>query len=65
MITHRCSICNKTDNEEIATELGDYTNLPFVTDPSDSNFFLCLDCYESIRDALDDFEEEDENILKE
>jgi hypothetical protein len=54
-MTHRCSICNKTDSEELASELGEFTNDPFLEDPSDPAFEICLECYESIRDTLDEF----------
>lgn len=59
-MNHRCSICNKTDNGEVATELGDYTNDPFFLDPNNSNYDICLGCFEVIRDTLDEYDDDEE-----
>lgn len=56
---HRCAICNKTDNPTVETEIGDYTNEPFVPDPDCPDHDICMTCFESIRDSLFEFEEEE------
>lgn len=62
--THRCSICNKTDNEEVATDPEDYTQMTFVPDPSNHMFDICMSCFEDIRDSLYEFEENSRHELK-
>ena len=59
---HRCSICNKTNNEDVETELGDYTNMPFVPDPNNPQFDICMECFESIREILWELEDEENDI---
>jgi hypothetical protein len=54
---HRCSICKRTDNEEVETHIGDYTTMPFVPDPSNSMFDICMECYEEIGSTLFEYEE--------
>jgi len=60
---HRCSICNRTNSEEVISDLSEFTDIPFVEDPSSSLHYICLDCFEEIRDTLDEFEEDDEENL--
>ena len=49
---HRCSICNKTNNEDVETDLGDFTTMTFVPDPKSDLHFVCLECYEMIASTL-------------
>jgi len=54
--SHRCSICNKVDNESIETNLGDYeSNLSFTYDPNDPSHHICIDCEEVIEDQRRDY----------
>lgn len=56
---HRCSICNRTNNEEVETDPGDFVEfMAFVPDPMDNLFDICMECFENIRDCNSDFPED-------
>jgi hypothetical protein len=57
---HRCSICNKTNNEEVETDIGDYTTMTFVPDPDNPMFDICMECFEVVRVTLWELGENDE-----
>ena len=58
---HRCSICNKVNNEDIETDLGDYVSgSSFTSDPINNMFDICIECYEEIEEANKLWEYEDE-----
>lgn len=61
MITHRCAICNKTDNMDVTSLEEEYTTDPFVSDPINPLHFICLTCFEEIRFLNDDFGDENES----
>lgn len=53
----RCGICNKVNSAEIATDIGDYSGeTVFQEDPKDHNHFICLECYEVIKETNTEFE---------
>ena len=54
----RCGICNKVNTDEIATNLGDCPpqSLVFQKDPKDKSQFICIACYEVIKETNNDFE---------
>ncbi len=54
--THRCSICNCVNREDIETNLGDYKQTSFVKDPSNSLFYVCIECNESIDEVNREYE---------
>lgn len=45
---YRCSICNCTNNAEIATNPEDYKHTLFVEDPSNPSHVICLECKEAV-----------------
>lgn len=53
---HRCSICNCVNREDIETNIGDYKKTPFVKDPKNPLFDICVECSESIQDTNNEFE---------
>lgn len=61
-MAHRCGLCNKTDDIDVETEVGDYSDEPYVPDPNNPAFDICVTCFESICDSLFEFEEEDEEV---
>lgn len=56
---HRCALCNRTDNEEAISDISEFAACSFVPDPKDPNFDICMECFESIADALFEFDEEE------
>ncbi len=54
---HRCSLCNRTDNEEAIESLEDFATCSFIPDPKDPNFDICMECFEEIQDSLFEFDE--------
>ena len=61
---HRCTICNKTDNDDAINDLDDFTLSTFVADPTDPNFDICMECLEGIQDALFEFDEEEIDLYE-
>lgn len=61
-ISHRCSICNHTNSDDIASNPEDYVDgLKFVPDPDNSLFYICLECAQEISYSLQEFgDDEDE-----
>lgn len=57
--THRCTICNCTSREDIATNLGDYKKTRFMKDPKNPLFDICVECFESIQEVRNEFEFEE------
>lgn len=58
-INARCSICNRVSSPDIATNIGDYTDRPFVADPKNPLFYICQDCKESHEELIHEYELED------
>ena len=58
----RCSICNKVNNQDIETDLGDFNSkMSYVPDPkSPDTSFICIECDEAVREHLSDFQLMDE-----
>lgn len=62
-LVHRCSICNKVDNQGIATEVDDYNkSVHFEPDPKNKSQFLCSDCADEIREVAWYWEIRDEGM---
>lgn len=60
--THRCSICNSVNNEDIETNLGDFNDHTYyVNDPKDPSHFICGECDEVIKDLMCDYEMDNED----
>lgn len=67
LFVHRCTICNKVDDQSIATELDDYSSDTFfVPDPSfPSTSFICSDCEFEINELRQSYAIDDEQSGKE
>jgi hypothetical protein len=59
-MTHRCSICDRTNNLDLITYPEQYTPGPFRVDPHDPIAEICGDCDDVVYDATLLWEEEDE-----
>ena len=62
MNTCRCSVCNRTNNIEVCNTNEDYVKGPFFD--MEGGDIVCLDCYECVWQALDDFGRDDEKQLE-
>lgn len=62
MITCRCSICNKVNDPEIATDLGDVTGDEFVVDPSNPMFDICISCFRAILEVEEEYDLDPQSI---
>lgn len=58
-MTHRCSICDRTNNLDLITYPEQYTPGPFRNDPHDPLGEICSECDDEIFEALDYWSEED------
>lgn len=56
----RCSICNKVSSPGIQTNYGEYSKKPFVPDPKDPLYFICMDCKEAHETTMLDYQRQDE-----
>ncbi len=46
----RCAICNAVSDEDIETNVGDFSKKEFVADPKSNLHFICTPCKEAIED---------------
>lgn len=61
--THRCSICNKVNNEDIETDIGDFSSHTyFVNDPSDPTHFICGECDEVIKGINQEWDDSEDDL---
>jgi hypothetical protein len=59
---HRCSICNRVNAEDIATDLGDYVSgMSYMADPNSGLHDICIECYEEIEEINKEFDYEEED----
>lgn len=59
-MSHRCSICNRTDNFHATVMAEDFYKGPYTTDPHNELLDMCYECWEEINDTLDEMEEADD-----
>ena len=66
ILTHRCSLCNLTNNPEVCLDLEDCSELmAFVPDPKNKLFYICMECSASInslKKSYDDGTSDEEDI---
>lgn len=58
-LTHRCAICDRTNNQELITYPEQYTPGPFRVDPHNSLDEICVECDDSVYESLQLWEEEE------
>lgn len=66
MRTFRCTICNSTNNQLVATEPEEYlkgSGTKFYPDPKNKNDFICYKCKKVVDDLMYDYQVFD--LLKE
>jgi len=60
MLTNcRCAVCNKVSSMEIQTDVGDFSDKPFIWDEQNRDY-ICTDCKEAHETLMLDYQRQDE-----
>lgn len=59
--THRCSICDRTNNHDLCLTADQYTPGPFRVDPHNPMFEICAECDSEVYETLQLWEDEEED----